>query len=258
MTDASLAAPAIRRVRHELLRRELTVAAVERLTPVMIRVTLEGPSLSSFVSPSPDDHIKIMLPGASEDEPVMREYTPRAFDTQAGRLVLDFVDHGDGPAGGWARAAKAGDALPIGGPRGSRVIEGVRSWLLVGDETALPAIGRFLEALAPGERAQVIAAVPGPQDEQSFETAGEVEIRWIHRPLAQAHEPAPLLEALEAAPAQPPETFAWIAAEAGVAKALRQSLIARGHPTPWLKAAGYWLRGQADSSIKDIGEEAAG
>jgi NADPH-dependent ferric siderophore reductase len=36
-----------------------------------------------------------------------------------------------------------GDAIRIGGPRGSQVIEGpIAHWLLVGDETALPAIGR--------------------------------------------------------------------------------------------------------------------
>jgi NADPH-dependent ferric siderophore reductase len=57
-------------------------------------------------------------------------------------LTIDF-DHEGGPVSDW-RAAKVGDAIRIGGPRGSQVIEGpIAHWLLVGDETALPRrIGR--------------------------------------------------------------------------------------------------------------------
>ncbi|WP_078539293.1 SIP domain-containing protein [Thioclava sp. DLFJ5-1] len=50
----------------------------------------------------------------------------------------------------------------------------------------------------------------------------------------------------------PPRTFVWIAAEASVARALRDDLTARGHPKEWLKAAGYWIAGQADGSAKDL------
>ncbi|MAQ36525.1 MAG: hypothetical protein CMO21_04750 [Thioclava sp.] len=52
--------------------------------------------------------------------------------------------------------------------------------------------------------------------------------------------------------ARMPRTFVWIAAEASVARALRDDLIARGHPKEWLKAAGYWIAGQADGSAKDL------
>jgi len=52
--------------------------------------------------------------------------------------------------------------------------------------------------------------------------------------------------------ALPPRTFVWIAAEASVASALRDDLIARGHPKEWLKASGYWIAGQVDGSAKDL------
>ena len=44
------------------------------------------------------------------------------------------------------------------------------------------------------------------------------------------------------------EGFVWIAAESGVARALRRYVIEqRGHPRELVKAAGYWRRGEADA-----------
>lgn|GEM_PF-5321617 len=54
-----------------------------------------------------------------------------------------------------------------------------------------------------------------------------------------------------------PGTFVWIATEAGIAKHLREAVLAMGHPLPWLKAAGYWINGKAAASIKDL-DAAAG
>ncbi|HRM76084.1 MAG TPA: siderophore-interacting protein [Paracoccus sp. (in: a-proteobacteria)] len=158
--------PRIERVQYEIRRRELAIAEVSRLTPHMIRVILQGDELADFASAAADDHIKVFVPGA-QGTPETRDYTPRAFDNARRELVIDFVDHGDGPAASWARAARVGDMLKIAGPRGSRVIAGdIRNWVFVGDETALPAIGRFLEELPAGTRATAIVAVPGPADEQ--------------------------------------------------------------------------------------------
>ena len=247
--------PVIRRVRHELKRRDLAVTRVERLTPHMIRVTLWGPDMDDFVSAAPDDHIKLFFPGEA-DQPEMRDYTPRRFDAD-GFLVLDFVDHEAGPAADWARAALPGDRLQIGGPRGSAVVEGdIAAWLLIGDETALPAIGRRIEELAPGVPVTSIVAVPGAADEQVFESEAVHRAVWLHRPLEQATDPAPYLEALRGVELAP-GTFVWIAAEAGVARAIRDYLTAeRGLPLPWLKAAGYWVAGEADASVKSLEAEA--
>jgi NADPH-dependent ferric siderophore reductase len=72
-------------------------------------------------------------------------------------LHIDFAIHDAGPATDWALRARIGDALEIGGPRGSAVIPMEFDWyLLIGDETGLPAIGRRLEELPAGSRALVI------------------------------------------------------------------------------------------------------
>jgi NADPH-dependent ferric siderophore reductase len=251
MTETqTLPLPQIERLRHELRRRELTVTQVERLTPHMLRVTLASPDLADFVSAAPDDHIKLFLETGG-GEPEKRDYTPRRFDAAKGELTLDFAVHEAGPATEWALQAVPGSRLSIGGPRGSQRISGpIAEWLLIGDETALPAIGRRIEEMAAGSKVTALIAVPSAADEQVFETAAALSCHWLHRPVAAAAEAAPFLKVLETMTLSP-ATFVWIAAEASVARAIRAYLVdRRGHPLPWLKAAGYWLQGQADAHEK--------
>lgn len=248
------AIPNIERVRHELKRRALTVKTVEKLTPCMLRITLAGDDLADFTSLAADDHCKVIVPDEN-GENVMRDYTPRAYDNAARSLVIDFAVHDAGPATRWALAAKVGDTVEIGGPRGSAVLKGaIDRMVLIGDETALPAIGRQIEEAAPGAKIEAIVAVPSPEDEQAFATAADLSIRWIHRPEAQATEPSHFIEAL-ADVTLGEGTYVWIAAEAGVAKAIRRHLIDElNHPLTWMKSAGYWVKGQADTSEKNISE----
>ncbi|MGO4855098.1 siderophore-interacting protein [Phaeovulum sp. W22_SRMD_FR3] len=245
-----LTPPTIERLRHELRRRELTVTEVHRLTPHMLRVTLSGPDLADFVSAAPDDHVKLFL-ATDGGEPEKRDYTPRRFDRAKQALTLDFALHEAGPATEWALQAVPGGRLTVAGPRGSQRISGpIAEWLLIGDETALPAIGRRIEEMAAGTKVTALIAVPGAADEQVFETKAALSCHWLHRPVAAAAEAAPFLAAL-ARLAIAPGTFVWIAAEASVARAVRSYLLEeRGHPLPWLKAAGYWRQGQADAHEK--------
>ncbi|WP_339113377.1 siderophore-interacting protein [Thioclava sp. GXIMD2076] len=241
--------PRIERQRHELVRRTLTVSEITRLTPNMLRLVFSGPELEGFTSTAPDDHFKLIVPDA-DGEPVMREYTPRAFDPETLTLTVDFALHDAGPATLWAKSVSVGDEARIGGPRGSQTITGpIRSWLLIGDETALPAIGRRLAELPADIPATSLVAVQGPEDEQPLPSPAQTLALWIHRD--DPTDPAPFLERL-ASLDLPEGTFVWIAAEAAVARAIRDALEQRGHPLPWMKAAGYWIKGQADSSDKSM------
>ncbi|MFT8655752.1 MAG: siderophore-interacting protein [Acetobacter papayae] len=248
-------APEISRVRHELRKRCLEVVSAIRLTPHMIRVTLTGPELEGFVSASPDDHIKIFIPGL-DGALVRRDYTPRRYDPATRMLTLDFVNHEGGPAAAWARAARSGDRLDIGGPKGSQVIAGqVDRWLLIGDETALPAIGRRVEELPAQAHVTTVVTVPGPEDEQVFATSAQHQAHWVHRPMQQADDARGILSVLEKLTI-PEGSFIWVGAEAHVAKAVRQYLVHdRGVPLQWIKASGYWVKGQADASVKDLAGE---
>lgn len=243
-------APQITRIRHETRRRDLEIVEIKRLTPCMIRLTVAGPELEGFASAGFDDHIKLFVPDGAEG--AMRDYTPRHYDAALGQLVIDVVDHVGGPAADWARTASVGDRAIIGGPRGSKVIGGnIDHWVLIGDETALPAIGRQIEALPHGTRVTAIIAVPSAADEQRFESQADVSLRWIHRPMAMSHDCSVFDDAIYEADL-PTGTFAWIAAEANVARAVRDRLLARGLPLSWLTAAGYWLHGSADGAVKPL------
>jgi NADPH-dependent ferric siderophore reductase len=245
----------VTRIRHESRRRRLTVQTVERLTPNMVRVIFSGPDLDDFVSHGHDDHVKLLFPpgdaaGADGQEgprPLMRDFTPRQYDTVARELTIDFALHDAGPASAWAARARCGQELEIGGPRGSTIIpDDFDGYLFVGDETALPAIGRRLEELRADTRAIVVAAIAGPAEEQQLRSAATLDVHWVHRPLARAADAGPLLSSLSSLALPQGDIHAWVAAEGGVAKALREHLLAdRGLNRAWVKAAGYWRQGDA-------------
>lgn len=241
------------RHRHEIKRRRLTVREKSYVTPRMLRILFEGSELADFVSLSPDDHVKLIVPTGS-GEPERRDYTPRSFDRAAGTLMIDFALHDAGSATRWAIDSRPGDVLEIGGPRGSAVISpDFDWWLLIGDETALPAIGRRLEELPQGKRAISVVAIADAGEQQSFETRADHHALWAHRPLDQADAPSSLLSALTGMKLPEGKGFVWIAAEARVARALRDYVVnTLGHPLPWTKAAGYWLKGVADADQKSI------
>ena len=264
MTDTSLAPPSagqthrIERIRHETKRRLLNVARVGRVTPNMIRVTLTGADLQGFFSAAYDDHIKLFFPrpGGTEiatavedgEKPIARDYTPRRFDPVAGELDVDFSVHEAGPATRWAMQAAAGQTLAIGGPRGSFVVSDDFDWyLFVGDETALPAIGRRLEELRPHAQAFVIAEVSDAGEEQTFDSRAKVQTAWLHRGKAEPGSTTLLDEAVATQTLPSGDGYAWVACESLTAKRLRRILVEDfGHPKAWVKAAGYWKHGAAN------------
>jgi NADPH-dependent ferric siderophore reductase len=243
LDTASLPKPVIEHQKFDVVRRNLTVRRVQELAPNMLRITLGGDELAGFNSPSSDDHIKLFIP-VPGGEPAARDYTPRHFDSGALELSIDFALHGSGAATTWARQAKPGDAIQIAGPRGSKVIKAPDAWwLLIGDESALPATGRRLEEMAAGTRVITVAAVRGPEEELRFETKANLTPIWVHRPIADAADPAPFLKAVAALDLPAGPGFVWIGAEGEVARALREYFInERGISTDWIKAASYWSK----------------
>ncbi|WP_329742882.1 siderophore-interacting protein [Dyella sp. A6] len=254
------------RLRHEVVLRTLDVLRVERLTPHMQRVVLGGDELRGFHSASPDDHVKLFFPhpdgqlvlprpGPDGLEPPpgltpspMRDYTPRHHDAGRGELTVDFVLHGDGPAASWAAQAAPGQQLGAGGPRGSFVIaDDFDRYVLVGDETALPAIGRWLSEMPAGMHATVLVEIPGDADRQALPSRADVEIHWLPRDGQPGDHSGRLEQALQALPAYPGDTFYWIAAESGRTRAMRLWLDQRGVPKDWIQAKGYWKAQPGDS-----------
>lgn len=227
----------VQRVRHELKRRDLVVTRVDDLTPHVRRITFGGDSLADFVSASFDDHVKFML-DTGDAEPVRRDYTPRSFDRERRELVIEFALHGDGPVAAWAAQAEAGQRAIVGGPRGSFVVPVDYDWhLLVGDETALPAIARRLEELPPTTRARVIAQTGDVADRRVFSSAAPFEITWVDT--TEALVDAVAAETLPTGPG-----YAWCAGEAAAMKRIRAILVdEKGHDRKAIRASAYWKAG---------------
>lgn len=239
------------RVRHELRQRRLKVCRVEMVSPHMRRVVLHGDELAGFTSLAPDDHVKLFFT-TSSGKIERRDYTPRHHDPVAGTLTIDFALHEGGPATQWARAAKVGEELVVGGPKGSMIIPDAYDWwLLIGDETALPAIARRIEEMPENRTVISLVAVEGHQDEQTLTTKAIHHAHWAHRLPDEVANPTPILAILRELTLPSGKGFVWIAAEASVARAVRDYVTQHhGHPLSAIKASGYWVYGQSDAHDK--------
>lgn len=238
--------------------RAVTVAGVTWINPRMVRVTLAGPALEGFAVPEPAASVRLLLPSpgsggelvvpawngneflmADGARPVLRTFTPRRFDPDALELDVEIVVHGGGAASTWAAAAAVGAPVALSGPgRGYTIDPAAPSFLLAGDETALPAISQLLEALPPVP-VQVHVEIADP-------TAAELP------PDAEAHvlpEGAPQGDALVAAVVGAdvdPDTQVWVAGEAAAVQRIRKYLFQeRGLPRSQTSIRGYWKHGRA-------------
>ncbi|WP_350612419.1 siderophore-interacting protein [Pseudomonas sp. HY7a-MNA-CIBAN-0227] len=244
--------PVIHRVTHEIKRRRLDVLRVVDITPRMRRITLGGEQLAGFVSLGSDDHIKLLFPQTAAEyvalqsptfsikgdgpQPAMRDYTPRRFDLAIGELDIDFVLHGDGPASTWAEQAAVGQHLYIGGPRGSMIVPDIfDSYLLIGDETALPAIARRLEELPAGREVLAVIEVANAAERQTLESAADVEVIWVLRGVDN------LLATVQQLRVPDGSLYAWVATETKLSRQVRRVLLDEHKlDDSFVKAVGYW------------------
>lgn len=254
----------VQRVRHPLKFRLVRVLRVLDIAPRIRRITFTGEDLADFVSASFDDHVKLFFPLPGQSRPTLptatpdgivfaddaprppaRDYTPQRVDLTARELDIDFVLHGEGPATSWAARAEPGQMLGIGGPRGSFIIPADYPWhLLIGDETALPAIGRRLRELPPESQAIALVEIDDARDEIALDTPQRTTVHWVHRQGPQARS---LDEAVAGLLLPPGAGYVWIAAEAAQAKALRARVVERfGVDKANLRASAYWKRGASN------------
>lgn len=231
--------------------RTVTLTAREWLAPDFVRVRLTGGDLEGFDSPGSDDHMRLFFPTgpvSSVEEmraAPSREYTPLAWGTDW--LDVEFAVHGDaGIAAPWAASAPLGSSIGVGGPRGSAVITGTPdSWLLVGDETAIPAIRRFAALIPARTAARIVIETVSAGREVDIDAA--VDIEWLHR--GDAPSGAALiafLDGLTEEDSTGDDPFVFIAAEQSIVKPGRALLERWGIDPARAVVKGYWKRGEAE------------
>ncbi|MGH3350009.1 MAG: siderophore-interacting protein [Nocardioides sp.] len=208
----------------------VSVRSVERLSPSFARIELVGDDLADFGTDGPtlDQRIKLMFPASpgvlpelshdwytdwlalpEEERPRMRTYTIRSIEesapsTSSGhriekRLYVDFVLHpgAHGPGSDWAGVAKPGDEILVAGPKigeeygGTEWIPGDASrLLLVGDETAVPAVVSILESLPADATGSAFLEVPVAGDVQEVSAPAGMDVTWLPREGAPVGGPA--------------------------------------------------------------------
>lgn len=231
--------------------RSVTLAAREWLAPNYVRVRLQGSDLAGFDSLGADDHMRLFFAvGLTSSVEEMRaspsrEYTPLAWGPDW--LDVEFVVHGDaGVAGPWAASAPLGSSVGVGGPRGSAVVTGTPDgWLLVGDETAIPAIRRFAEQIPVGMPARIVIEAVSAEHEVAVDAP--VPVEWLHRGDAPAGSALiGFLDSLEEADAVGTDPFCFIAAEQSIVKPGRALLERWGVDVSKAIVKGYWKRDESE------------
>jgi len=256
------------RLRHPVRLRTLQVLRVEEVSPLMRRVVLGGAELADFHSASPDDHVKLFFPNREgrfvtpeftpegpqwpqgQPHSPTRDYTPRWHDAEAGELAIDFVLHREGPAASWAEQVRPGDALVVGGPRGSFVVAAdYDQYVLFGDEAALPAIGRWLEEMGGDQVAEVFIEIANEGERQDLGSDADVRIHWLERNGVPGADSRLLEEMLRDYELADGDTFFWIATESRRARVMRKFIEGQlGVPGDSIRATGYW---KGESTAED-------
>ncbi|MFB7935486.1 SIP domain-containing protein [Streptomyces sp. NPDC056049] len=272
---------------HPPTLREVEVARIVDLSPGMRRVTLSGAQLRAFTtaegltrpafeSQGFDDDLALYFPYPGQSEPVLpvqgeakliapkdprplsRAYTVRRWDPEAGELDVDFVRHGVGVGTTWAHRAAPGDRIHLSGPRTSKAFpSGADWWLVAGDDTALPAIGRLLDELPADARAQVFVEIAEDAHRQELRELPGVDVTWLVRSGATDGAGAPLTEAVRGTEWWPGQAFVWLAGEHTAVRDIRRHLVEdRGVPKEDVDFTGYWRRSavvalEGDGAVPD-------
>ncbi|KHL15060.1 NADPH-dependent ferric siderophore reductase [Mumia flava] len=289
---------------------DVEVAAVRTLSPSFVRITFRGPDVDEMADHGADQRIKLVLPDGDggyahlprheewyaawrdlddHHRNPLRTYTIRHLRPEAYEIDVDLVVHGPtGPAGRFAADCTPGSRAVLMGPNArfdgfhgglefTAPRRGVPT-LLVGDETALPAVSRILECLPADTVGEAVLEVPLAEDFTDLVRPQGVHLTWLARegcPHGERLDPAvrraagrllgdptasgaPLEDVdvdrdiLWDVPSVPGETgdrlYAWMAGEAGVIKALRRHLVSeRGVDRRSVAFMGYWRLGRAEA-----------
>lgn len=261
-------APAASRTRREPppLRR-CSVRSILPRGERLARVTLEGDELDGLDPGLPAASVRMLLPRtpdgplelpswngnefrhSDDTRPTIRTLTPLqvAVDEHGTSLVVEIVRHDHGALAEWLQRAGPGSPVAISGTgRGYAIDPTTTDYLLVGDESAIPAISTLLAALPDTAQADVVVEIASPAARVGLPPHDGSSVRFVELG-ADAAPGSAMLAAMRAS--TPDETTAiWVAGEAAGVQRIRAYLfdelgIGRSQAT----VRGYWKQGRSES-----------
>ena len=193
------------------------------------RIVFEGPVTIGSALPAAYLSIWFTDPGST---PVVRagrsdkrSMTVRFWEPDRSHLTVDFVLHGSGPASTWAARAEEGTGAWAEPTKGGYAVPPPGSFLvLVGDDTALPAIGAIVEALDPSVDVCAVLEVVDGADERPLSAVRDVDPIWLHRgddASTTGQRSLALMEELDV----PDDAYWWVAGERSAVLSMRDHLV---------------------------------
>ncbi|TRO56286.1 siderophore-interacting protein [Streptomyces sp. IB201691-2A2] len=255
----------------------LTVQGSEQPSPHFMTVTLGGEDVQHleqsgfdqagrlFFADPDDDAAKVFLPSSErwilqltlqggKQRPRVRTYSIRRFQPEALAFDIEIslheVDTASAAAPGtrWALAAEPGTEVAFLDEGHSYAPAPGAAWqLLVGDESALPAILAILEQSAANLPAEVFLEVPSPEDIRSDIQAppGSI-VRWLPRTDAGRKPGALALDAVKQARLPEGRFYTFTAGESSLATGIRRHLVGeRGVVKSDISFRVYYSHGRA-------------
>lgn len=246
------------------------VVRTERVSPSFQRVTIASDDLVGFdwqgldhwfrlffpLQPNTDLQLpevkgrqwwKAYLAIPEGDRPHCSNYTVTAHRNlgDIAELDIDVVLHWhNGQLSGvaaWATDAQPGD--PVG-----LLDQGVLfdppsdtdAYVLVADESGLPALRGILRDLPPDAVGTAIIEVPAEGDVTTVEAPTGVEVQWVPRDVTGDLVGRRALAALERCEVSRPNAYAFVVGESGLATQGRRALHRAGLPKSRITFSGFW------------------
>ena len=238
--------------------RILDVIRTQQFTPNMRRITLGGSALASFPPDQESAYIKMLFPQEGAEKLLLRTYTVRHH--RDGEIDVDFVIHADGgPAANWAISTKPGDTIAVRGPGPKKLVNLDADWFLIlGDMTALPAIGANIELLPDDAVGHAIIEIIDEADMQVFSPPKNFEVQWIINP-HPGEKSHLLIEHVKKLPWRDGTPSVWAACEIGAMHKLRDYFRKdRQLDKHDLYISSYWKHGSSEDAHRIAKRDDAG
>jgi len=255
-----------------------TVVAVEDVQPHLRRITFGGGDLTTFRPLGPDTFLYLLLPPpgrteltidqsfgweavadmAEDERPVGGYYTVREWRPGVAEMDVLMVLHGDaGHASAWAARAQVGDPVALWGPRSTwNPPADADRYLLVADETGLPAAAVIIESLPAGTPIQLVAETLSTEERPELPHHDGLEVVWCDRNGAAPGTTTLLEDAVRALPwSDEGNPYVWGGAESHAMSAVRRYVRReRGLPQASVDLGPYWRH--ASTTDADLDDDA--